>query len=125
MGEYLIPLAKVELKVTIDKGFNGQSCFDSPDMGDVERPRAVLVGGEWFGCFDSPDMGDVESCTQKRLSFPSNCCFDSPDMGDVESEQKQQERKERYLVASTLLIWEILKGSNLRNLRKKLKGAED
>ena len=37
LGEYLIPLAKVELKVTIDKGFNGQSCFDSPDMGDVER----------------------------------------------------------------------------------------
>ena len=37
LGQYLIPLAKIELKVTIDKGFNGQSCFDSPEVGDVER----------------------------------------------------------------------------------------
>ncbi len=64
LGEYLIPLAKVELKVTIDKGFNGQSCFDSPDMGDVESYNLLSCPNLDCRCFDSPDMGDVE-----RLKF--------------------------------------------------------
>ena len=37
-GEQFIPLAKTTLKASTDKGFDGQSCFDSPDMGDVESP---------------------------------------------------------------------------------------
>ena len=62
LGVYWIPVAKIKLKVTIDKGFNGQSWFDSP----VPICEMLKVGSKLgekvveLSCFDSPDMGDVE-----------------------------------------------------------------
>ncbi len=37
LREYFLPLAETELKASVEKGLSGRSCFDSPDVGDVER----------------------------------------------------------------------------------------
>ena len=37
LREYFLPLAETKLKASVEKGLNGRSCFDSPDVGDVER----------------------------------------------------------------------------------------
>ena len=86
----MIPLSKIELNITIDKGSDGQGCFDSPEVGDVEREIRSKKWRSRQGCFDSPEVGDVESF--KNLA-------------------DQEQIKD---VASTLSSWEILKASKFK-----------
>ena len=37
LREHFVPLAKTTVKAFILKGFSGQSCFNSLEVGDVER----------------------------------------------------------------------------------------
>jgi hypothetical protein len=36
LRKYFLPLAKIKLKASVEKGLGGRSCLDSPDVRDVE-----------------------------------------------------------------------------------------
>ncbi|WP_319421696.1 hypothetical protein [Pleurocapsa sp. FMAR1] len=43
LEEHFLPLAEVTVKALVKKGLEGRSCFDSPDVEDVERGQNLLL----------------------------------------------------------------------------------
>ncbi|MGB5632804.1 MAG: hypothetical protein WBM86_08515, partial [Waterburya sp.] len=43
LGEHFLPLEKTTIKAFISKGFGGQSCFNFPDVRDVESNRGLAL----------------------------------------------------------------------------------